>query len=445
MFVEIKGLPDNPTVNGVDFSKLSAEEHKQAIFKYSPHNYYQISGWIVVGRGSNDWTLRIKRTRDGKEEEKEVLDFQTMYSTLNAGILNERIVKTVVEFLEKGHTPAIPRAIDHMFHAPALATIRALTGMDMVIMKSGGAETVETAVSIAFQYWKHVHGGETKNAEEKFPYIISAQNNFHGRTRMSRSLSTSDSSRKNIGPLIQHVIHVPFNDIPAMSNKLEKYRDNIAAVILEPIQGEGGVRMPHENYLKEVETLCRKHGVLFILDEIQTGFGRTGTDFAFEYYKVKPDLLCGGKAAGAGIVPVSFVAGKKEVMSVIKPGTEGATWSATPIQCLAIMLAIKELSDNKLAAQSAEKGAYMFSLLQELAKKYPDIITDVRGKGLFIGIDTIHEGKKLSAALLEGGLWAKETGEDGKTMRLSPPLIIPKEEIQKAVAIFEKVIMRLKA
>ena len=261
---------------------------------------------------------------------------------------------------------------------------------------------------------------------------------------MSRSLSTSGSSRKNVGPLIQHVIHVPFNDVSAIQSTIEKNEGNVAAVILEPIQGEGGVRMPNENYLKEVETLCRKHGVLFILDEIQTGFGKTGADFAFEYYKVNPDLLCSGKAAGAGIVPVSFVAGKKEVMSVIKPGTEGATWSATPIQCLAVMLAIKELSDNNLAAQSAEKGAYMFSLLQELAKKHPDIITDIRGKGLFIGIDTIHEGKKLSAALLEEGLWVKETGEDGKTMRLSPPLIIPKEEIQKAVSIFEKGIQRLK-
>mgnify|MGYP001575399853 FL=1 len=154
-------------------------------------------------------------------------------------------------------------------------------------------------------------------------------------------------------------------------------------------------------------------------------------------------MLCAGKAAGAGIVPVSFVAGKKEIMSVIKPGTEGATWSATPIQCLAVMLAMKELCDNKLSEQSAEKGTYLRNLLLELKQKYPDIITDVRGKGLFVGIDTVYEGKKISLALLEEGMWAKETGEDGKTLRLSPPLIIPESEIQKAVSIFEKALARL--
>ncbi|MBI2109372.1 MAG: aspartate aminotransferase family protein [Parcubacteria group bacterium] len=443
MFVDIKGLPDNPTIDGIDFSKLSAEDHKKMVAKHAPHNYYQIPGWVVIGRGQNDWTLRIKRTKEGKEEEKRVLDFQTMYSTLNAGILNERVKKTVIEFLEKGHTPAIPRAIDHLFHAPALEAIRKLTGMDMILMKSGGAETVETACSIAFQYWKHKNQKESRDTEEMFPYIISAKNNFHGRTRMSRSLSTSDSSRKNIGPLIANVIHVPFNDTAAITEAIEHNEGEVAAVILEPIQGEGGVRVPDGTYLKEVESLCHKNNVLFILDEIQTGFGRAGADFAFEYYKVKPDLLCAGKAAGGGIVPVSFVAGKKEVMSVIKPGTEGATWSATPIQCLAVMLAIKELSDNKLSEQSAEKGAYALALLKKLQEKYPDVITDIRGKGLFIGVDTIYDGKKLSAALLEEGLWAKETGEDGKTLRLSPPLIIPEGELDRAVSIFEKALLRL--
>lgn len=439
MFVDIQGLPENPTIDGVDFSKLSTKEHKQMIAEFSPHNYHQIPGWAVVGRGSNNWTLRIRRTHDGKEEEKEVLDFQTMYSTLNAGVLNEHILDTVQKFFSCGYLPAIPRAIDHLFHAPALTAIRKCTGMDMVLMKSGGAEAVETACSIAFQYWINQNPLlEEQASENKLPFIISARGNFHGRTRMSRSLSTSDSSRKNFGPLIANVIHVPFNDVATIEQAVKHNKGMIAAVILEPIQGEGGVRVPDDSYLRDVEKICKENGVLFILDEIQTGFGRTGTDFAFEYYKVAPDLLCGGKAAGGGIVPVSFVAGKKKVMSIIKTGTEGATWSATPIQCLAVMLAIKELSLNKLSEQSAKKGSYVLSLLKTLQEKYPDVITDVRGKGLFIGVETVKEGRELSVALLEEGLWAKETGENGRTLRFSPPLIIPEKELDHAVSIFEK-------
>ena len=442
MFVDIKGLPTNPTVNGKDFSKLLAEEHKKMIADHSPNVYREIPGWIVVGRGENDWTLRIKQTKEGAEEEKEVLDFQAMYSTLNAGVVNKRAIRVFQEFLAGSHAPAIPRAIDHTLHAPALEAIRKFTGMEMVIMKSGGAEAVETAIHIAFQYWIRHNKEKYENAKKSLPYIISAKNNFHGRTLLARSLS-AHSSRNNFGPLLQNIIHVPFNDAPSIEQELKKHSGEIAAVILEPIQGGGGVHVPDEHYLNAVEHLCNKNNIVFILDEIQTGFGTTGTDFAFEYYNVVPDLLCARKAAGAGVVPVSFVAGKKKIMGVLSPGTEGATWSAAPIQCLAILIAIQEFSDNKLSEQSAEKGVYARVLFDALWKKHPDIITNVRGKGLFIGIDTVYEGHTLSVSLLEEGLWAKETGADGKTIRLSPPLVIPKEEIARAVAMFEKALIRL--
>ena len=178
-------------------------------------------------------------------------------------------------------------------------------------------------------------------------------------------------------------------------------RKNIAAIILEPIQGEGGVIVPPDDYLSQVADICKKHDILLILDEVQTGFGRTGTDWAFEYYGVKPDLLCSGKAAGCGITPVSFVAGRDDVMLSVKEGTEGATWSATPLQCLLVLSAIKTLSDNDLSAASRHKGMVLRGLLGELVGKHPGSITDIRGRGLFVGIDTVFNGKDVSSSCLK--------------------------------------------
>lgn len=307
-------------------------------------------------------------------------------------------------------------------------------------MKSGGAEAVETACNIASQFWYQKNKSVLKSED---PSLVVPDGCFHGRTRLARSLSSSVSARVGFGPLVPHIIHIPYGDAEALRRVLASHRNLVAGFIVEPIQGEAGVIIPPKGYLKKVSELCKEYDVLLILDEIQTGFGRTGSDWVFEREDVKPDLLCGGKADGGGIVPVSFVAGRKEVMSVIQPGTEGATWSGTPIQCVALMAAIKELSDNNLSKQSKEKGEYFLSLLKDLAHKYPHRITEIRGVGLFVGVDTIHDGKKLSVALLEEGLWAKETGEYGQTLRFSPPLIIPKDELARAVLIFEKALLRL--
>ncbi|MDP3725578.1 MAG: aminotransferase class III-fold pyridoxal phosphate-dependent enzyme, partial [bacterium] len=322
-----------------------------------------------------------------------------------------------------------------------LEAVKQFTGMDMVIMKSGGVEAVETACNIASQFWHTKNKSEVKSGK---PYFVAPHGCFHGRTRFARSLSSSISSRIGFEPLVSNIIHVPYGDTETLRGVLASLRNLVAGFIVEPIQGEAGVIIPPEGYLKRVAELCKEFDVLLILDEIQTGFGRTGSDWVFERECVKPDLLCGGKADGGGIVPVSFIAGQKGVMSVMQPGTEGATWSGTPIQCIALMAAIKELSDNNLSKQSKEKGGYFLALLKDLARKYPDIVTEIRGMGLFVGVDTIYDGTKLSHALLEEGLWAKETGENGGTLRLSPPLIIPKDELARAVSIFERALLRLK-
>ena len=443
MHVDIKGLPHNPTINGIDFSGFSAEEHKRFIANNAPHNYHQIPGWIVEGLGPNNWSLLLRRTRDEKEELKDVLDFQTMYSTLNAGVRNESIIKTMVEFLSSGYLPAIPRAMDHLFLAAAIEAGKRFTGMDSMIMKSGGAEAVETACNIASRFW-HSENQTGQPRDIVKLIFIAARGNFHGRTRFPRSLSDSVSSRDGFGPLLPNVHHVRFGDSNDLEATLSLFRGRVIAVILEPIQGEAGVIIPPENYLPRVSELCQRYETLLILDEIQTGFGRTGTDFVYERYGIQPDLVCLGKALGGGFVPVSCVAGRSDVMNCLEPGTEGATWSGTPIQCIALMAAIKELCDNKLSSQSAEKGNYLLTLFNGLAEKYPGVITNVRGKGLFVGVDTIYDGQELSLALLEEGMWAKETGKNGKTIRLSPPLIIPKEELKHAVLIFERALLRLK-
>lgn len=437
-------------IEDIDFGAMTPQEHKRVIHKLSPHIYEKIPGWVVTGLGNEDCTLEISREKYGEVEKATVLDFQSMYSVHNFGYRNKmcrRIVSDIAGCLLNPYAPkAIPRAQDHLYHAPALSAITKFTGLDSVILKSTGAEAVETACNIASLYW-NLH---RKQGADKKPTFIAAKNSFHGRTRFARSLSDNPSLRKNFDPLFTRVYHVPFGDIFELKRILNTLREKTAAFIVEPIQGEGGVVMPPKNYLYRVAKLCKEFGVPLILDEIQTGFGRTGTDWAYERYGILPDILCGGKADGGGVMPVSFVAGKKAIFDCLTPGSEGATWSATPIQCIAITAAIREVSLNNLSRKAEEKGRLLFSCLKHLKERiFPGVITDIRGSGLFVGIDTIFNAKKVSLALLEEGVWAKETGQprqDGtmKTVRLSPPLTVSDEQIRQAVLAFESVLKKMK-
>lgn len=444
MKVKITGSWDNFEVEGINFKALSPSGHKKIIEEGAPHNYSPISGWIVLGTGDDDCTLKIKRDTADGEEVKDVLDFQTMYSVHNFGYgLSHMAISQEIKDALENDVPAIPRAIDHLWHAPTLVAVKKFTGMDRVIMKSGGAEAVETACNIASQFW-HQKNGYKKNLKNG-PFFGALNECFHGRTRHARSLSSSSSSRDGFGPLISSVLHVPFGDIVSLKQLFATMGKLMAGFIAEPIQGEGGVNIPPSGYLKQVRELCTEYGVVLILDEIQTGFGRTGTDWACEFEGVKPDLLVAGKAAGGGILPVSFVAGTEEIMACIKPGTEGATWSAAPIQCIALICAIRELCDNDLSNESRRKGERFINFLNYLKTLFPESIVDVRGRGLFVGVETIHDGKKLSRALLEEGVWAKETGETGKTLRFSPPLTITEEQLFEAAQALKRALRRLEA
>jgi len=431
-------------IGDIDFGKFGPEDHKRFSREFAPHNYHQIPGWVVDGVGKEDCTLLLKRQREGRVEGKQVLDFQAMYSVHNFGYkeIYNHIVHDVVEYLIYQRAPkAIPRAQDHKYHSPAIEAVRQSTGLDCVLMKSGGVETVETACNIASKFWYKTHNQRGQN----FNVFIVAQNNFHGRSNRARSFSSSPSAREGYGPFLSNVHHVKYGNIDHLKTALELYRGNAVAFIVELVQGEGGVFVPPHDYIPSAKELCEKYGTLFIADEIQTGFGRTGRDWAYEHYDILPDLLCAGKAAGGGILPVSFVAGRKVIMSCIDPGTEGATWSAAPIQCVALVAAIRELSLNKLSQKSADKGDAFLAYLNKVRERFPNLITDIRGQGLFVGIDTVFDAQKFSEVLLEKGVWAKETGvtrEDGtmKTIRFSPPLTISDTQLQNCAHAFESVL-----
>ncbi len=453
MRVEISGLPFHPVVNKVNFSRLSAAEHKQIIHMLSPHNYHQIRNWMVVEHG-NDGRLRIQKTLpNGREQTRDVWDCQAMYSACNFG--NGPVFEDIVEWCGMDfqwatiETPAVPRAFDHRFLAPALTALKTLTGIDgMFIMKSGGTEIVETGMNTLLKFFFKKHGGDPGHK----PIIITPTSNFHGRTRGSRFVSTSLLAQEGfyLWSDAVSVLHVPFGDADAIEQILSEHQTRVAFVLLEPIQGEAGVIIPPEDYLKRVSDSCKKYDVPLMLDEIQTGFGRTGTDFVYERYGVIPDMLCLGKALGAGIMPVSALAGRRDIMETIEQGSEGATWSGAPFQCVALMAAIKALSDYELSAQSERKGILLLDGLKELQKKHPSLITAVRGKGLFVAIETPFEGEKVSQALLDTpeseidiGVWAKETGKNNRTIRISPYLTIPEEAIPEIVNTIEKTLLSL--
>ncbi|MBI3020279.1 MAG: aspartate aminotransferase family protein, partial [Parcubacteria group bacterium] len=275
-----------------------------------------------------------------------------------------------------------------------------------------------------------------------------------------------DSSRKGFGPFPDGTLWVPYNDIHALEETFTAYKDRIAGVLLEPIQGEGGIIIPDSDYLLKVRELCSWHNALLILDEIQTGFGRTGKNFAFEHSGVTPDILLLAKALGGGAVPASAILGRKDVLldcgtkeydvlsylAIDGAGEEGATWAGSALVSTAILASIKELCDERLAERAAENGARFIAELKKLKRKYP-LITDVRGKGLMVGVDFAAppaegplfsvkglKGRSVSYALLREGVWAYYTGETGQTLRFLPPLATPPEVLSEVVLRLERAI-----
>ena len=307
-----------------------------------------------------------------------------------------------------------------------LIATTAFTGMERVVPKVAGVESWELTFKLCRRWGQFVKG-----IPENECLVIGATGNFHGRSLSAVAMSDDPDSRSGFGPFVPGIELVPYNDYDALKDLFERKGDKIAAYSVEPIQGEAGVIVPDDDYWPKVSKLCKEHNILLAFDEVQTGFGRTGEHFAHQLYDVKPDIMGCGKAAGGGILPVSFVAGRDDVIGTLTPGSEGSTFGGYPLASVVGIYAIKTLIEENLAQNAKKRGAQLMGHFQNLKSDFPDKIKEVRGKGLLTAFE-MHDAKnldghKVSMELLNNGIYAKETHHS--TVRIAPALTVTKEHV----------------
>eukprot|EP01129_Flabellula_baltica_P011245 TRINITY_DN4879_c0_g1_i1.p1 TRINITY_DN4879_c0_g1~~TRINITY_DN4879_c0_g1_i1.p1 ORF type:complete len:470 (+),score=130.96 TRINITY_DN4879_c0_g1_i1:85-1494(+) len=355
-------------------------------------------------------------------------DFLSGYSALNQGHNHPKIIKALTE--QAGKCALTSRAFYNSVYPKYAEYVTKYFGYESVLPMNTGAEAVDSALKLA-RKWGYVKKGIPKDEA----IIISATESFHGRTFAAISLAKFDTN-EFFGPDLGGIIQIEYNSVDAMKDVLEKYGDKVAAVILEPIQGEAGVCVPDEGYITSVSALCKEHNVLFIDDEIQTGIARTGKLLAVDHENVRPDIVLLGKAISGGVYPVSAVLADNEVMDVLNPGDHGSTYGGNPIASAVAMAALDVVRDENLADKAMAAGEVFRNTLRKEAEKY-DFILEVRGKGLLNAVvidpDYDKSAKELCLILKANGLLAKPTHEN--IIRFSPPLIITEEEMQHALSI----------
>ncbi|MDE0754659.1 MAG: ornithine--oxo-acid transaminase [Woeseiaceae bacterium] len=389
--------------------------------RYCAQNYHPLPVVLSRGEGVYVWD----------EEGNKYLDMMSAYSAVSHGHANPRLVAALKAQAEK--LCIVSRAFYTDKLGPFLERACELTGQDAALPMNTGAEAVETAVKAARRW-----GYEVKGIAENQAEIIVCSGNFHGRTTTIISFSDEAEYQKNFGPLTPGFKIAQYGDIDSLKALITP---NTAAFLIEPIQGEGGIVIPPAGYLKACETLCREHNVLLIADEIQCGLGRTGKMLACNHEDVVPDGLILGKALGGGIMPVSMFLAKKEVMDVFVPGTHGSTFGGNPLAAAIGLEALNILVDENLAERSMEMGNYMMG---ELNKLDSAMISTIRGSGLFIGIEidpALGSAREICERLMTRGLLSKETHET--VVRLAPPLVITKEQIDWAVDQIGQVLQEL--
>ncbi|GAE65566.1 ornithine--oxo-acid transaminase [Chryseobacterium indologenes] len=397
--------------------------------KHGAHNYHPLPVVLDRGEGVFVWDVEGKR----------YYDFLSAYSAVNQGHSHPKIVGALVEQAQK--LALTSRAFYNSKLGEYEQKITTLFGFDKVLPMNSGAEAVETAVKLA-RKWSY----EVKGISENAAKIIVCENNFHGRTTTIVSFSNDPDANQNYGPFTPGFIKIPYNDIAALEEVLNREAGNIAAFLVEPIQGEAGVYVPDENFLKNASELCKKHNVLFIADEVQTGIARTGRLIACHHEDVQPDILILGKALSGGMYPVSAVLANDSIMNVIKPGQHGSTFGGNPIACAVAVAALDVVADEKLSERAEELGQLFRSEVEKLMAK-TDLITKVRGKGLLNAI-LINDTPESSTAwnlclqLKENGLLAKPT--HGNIIRLAPPLVITEEQLLDCIKIIEKTFLEYK-
>lgn len=388
--------------------------------KYGAHNYHPLPVVIEKGEGVYVWDV----------EGKKYFDFLSAYSAVNQGHCNPRIVKAMTE---QAKTLTLT---SRAFYSKALSLftqyITNLFGYDKVLMMNSGAEAVETALKLA-RKWAY----EVKGIPQYEAKIITCENNFHGRTITIISFSTDPDANTNYGPFTPGFITIPYNNPSALEEALKE--PNVAAFLVEPIQGEAGVMVPDDGYLKTCYDLCKKNNVLFIADEIQTGLARTGKMLACDYENIHPDILILGKALSGGMMPISAVLANDEIMLTIKPGQHGSTFGGNPLACTIATEALNVLIDEKLADRAAKHGELLRSELKKMQKEF-EVLKIVRGKGLLNAIVVEPKNGKeawdLCLKMAEYGLLAKPTHQH--IIRFAPPLIITEEQILESLDIIKR-------
>ncbi len=393
--------------------------------KHGAHNYHPLPVVLDKGEGVFVWDV----------EGKKYYDFLSAYSAVNQGHSHPKIVEALVEQAKK--LALTSRAFYNSRLGEYEQKITALFGFNKVLPMNSGAEAVETAVKLA-RKWSYEIKGISENAAK----IIVCENNFHGRTTTIVSFSNDPDANQNYGPFTPGFIKIPYNNLEALEEVLNRESDSIAAFLVEPIQGEAGVYVPDSGFLKNASELCKKYNVLFIADEVQTGIARTGKLIACHHEDVQPDILILGKALSGGMYPVSAVLANNEIMNVIKPGQHGSTFGGNPIACAVAVAALDVVQEEKLSERAEELGKLFRSEIEKLIEK-TELITKVRGKGLLNAI-LINDTPESSTAwniclqLKENGLLAKPT--HGNIIRLAPPLVITEEQLLDCVKIIEKTI-----
>ena len=423
--VKIDGYGDDLTVNGVRIGDLSPSDHEKIEKENGGQNYSPLENVVVSHVKDSSTLICRKPSKDTVNSyiEEELLDGLCCYSAVNQGQLNTTIVDAVIAHLQNEKLPTVPRSIRHKYMSAFLLATTAFTGMERVVPKVAGVESWELTFKLCRRWGQFVKG-----IPENECLVIGATGNFHGRSLSAVSMSDDPDSRSGFGPFVPGIELVPYNDYDALKDLFERKGDKIAAYSVEPIQGEAGVIVPDDDYWPKVSKLCKEHNILLAFDEVQTGFGRTGEHFAHQLYDVKPDIMGCGKAAGGGILPVSFVAGRDDVIGTLTPGSEGSTFGGYPLASVVGIYAIKTLIEENLAQNAKKRGAQLMGHFQNLKSDFPDKIKEVRGKGLLTAFE-MHDAKnldghKVSMELLNNGIYAKETHHS--TVRIAPALTVTK-------------------
>jgi ornithine--oxo-acid transaminase len=389
--------------------------------KYAAHNYEPLPVVLARGKGAYLWDTQGRR----------YVDMMGAYSAASHGHGHPRILAALTEQVQRLAVPSRAYYNDRL--GPFLKEICELSGLDAALPMNTGAEAVETAIKAARRFGYHVKGVPHDRAE-----IIVAEGNFHGRTTTIVGFSSEPDYRDSFGPFAPGFRAVPFGDIAAVERAIQP---ETAAVLIEPIQGEAGVVVPPPGYLAELRALCDAHGILLILDEVQSGLGRTGAWFAFEHEHVRPDGLILGKALGGGVLPVSAFVGTRELMDVFTPGSHGSTFGGNPLAAAVGLEALRVMRDEGLVERSRELGAHMIARLRAIRSP---ALKAVRGRGLWAAAEInpiFASAREACERLLAKGVLSKET--HGTVVRLAPPLVIAREDLDWALDCLEDVIDEL--